>query len=65
MDEDNVKKVKTCGESCQKHQSMPASAPVDPWERTSNPWVRLHIDYLGPFMGKLLISNCRCLFEMG
>ena len=64
MDENNVKKVKTC-ESCQKHQSMPASAPAHPWERTSNPWVRLHIDYLGPFMGKLLISNCRCLFEMG
>ena len=36
-------------ESCQEYQSMPASAPVYPWECTNNLWLRLHIDYLGPF----------------
>ena len=50
MNEDIEKRVKTC-ESCQKHQLMSASAQVHPWERTNNPWVRLYIDYLGPFMG--------------
>ena len=34
---------------------MPASAPFYPWERKNNPWVRLHIDYLGPFMGKMFL----------
>ena len=34
---------------------MPASAPVHSWERTNNPWERLHIDYLGPFMGKMFL----------
>ena len=43
------------------HQSILASAPVHPWERTNNPWVRLHIDYLGPFMGKtflVIVDSC-------
>ena len=44
------KRVKKC-ESCQKHQS----ALVHPWERKNNPWVRLHIDYLGPLMGKMFL----------
>ena len=54
MDKDIEKRVKTC-ESCQNHQSMSASAPVHLSERTNNPWVRLHIDYLGPFMGKIFL----------
>ena len=54
MDEDIEKRVEI-SESCPKHQSMSASAPVHPWERTSNIWVRLHIDYLGPFMGKVFL----------
>ena len=60
MDEDIKKRVKMC-ESCQKHQSILASALVYPWERTNNPWVRLHIDYLGPFMGKMflvIVDSC-------
>ena len=52
IDKDIEKRVKTC-ESCQKHQLMPASAPVHPWERKNSSWVRLHIDYLDPFMGKV------------
>ena len=47
-------RVKTC-ESCQKHQSIPALVPVHLWERTNKPWVTLHIDYLGPFMGKIFL----------
>ena len=47
-------RVKTC-ESCQKHQSIPALVPVHLWERTNKPWVTLHIDYFGPFMGKIFL----------
>ena len=54
-------------EPCQKQQSMPASAPVHPWECTNNPWVRLHIDYLELFMGKMflvIIDSCSKLVEV-
>ena len=65
MDKDIEKRVKTC-ESCQKHQAMPASAPVHPWECTSNPWVKLHIYRLfSTIHGQDVSSNCRFLFEMG
>ena len=40
-----------------KHQSMLASAPVHPWRYTNNQWVRLCIDYLGPFLGKMFLVN--------
>ena len=55
MDKDILKRVTTC-KSCQKHQLMPVSAPVHPWEHTSKPWVRLHIDYLRPFVGKMFLA---------
>ena len=38
-----------------KHQSMSALAPRRPWKHTKNPMVRLHIDYLGPFTGKMFL----------
>ena len=34
---------------------MPVPASVHPWDRTSNPWVRLHIEYLGRVMGKMFL----------
>ena len=34
---------------------MLASAPVHPWEHTNSPCMRLHIDYLGPFTGKMFL----------
>lgn len=54
MNEGIKKRVKTC-ESCKKHQSIPALAPIHPWEQTYKPWLRLHIDYLGIFMGKMFV----------
>ena len=54
VNEDNEKRVKW-SESCQKHQSKPASALVHPWEHTNKPWVRLHVNYLGPFLGKIFL----------
>ena len=32
---------------------MPAKAPAHPWEKTTSPWVRLYIDFTGPFLGKM------------
>ena len=58
MDVALEERVKSC-EVCQAHQKTPAPVPLHPWEWRSRPWSRVHIDYAGPFMGKmfLLIIN--------
>ena len=46
--------VQTCN-TCQIHRNAPASAPLHPWEWPDQPWRRIHIDYAGPFMGKMFL----------
>ena len=52
MDQALEKRVKNCS-TCQEHWKMPA--PLHPWEWPSRPWTRIHIDYVGPFMGKMFL----------
>ena len=52
MDSEIESTVKSC-KSCQINHTMPAKAPVHPWEKTTSPWVRLHIDFAGPFLDKM------------
>ena len=33
----------------------PQPAPLYPWEWPDRPWVHLHIDYAGPYLGKWLL----------
>ena len=47
-------RVKSC-EVCQAHQKTPAAVPLHPWEWPSRPWSRVHVDYAGPFMGKMFL----------
>ena len=54
IDKDIEDKVKTCLE-CQTNAKSPATAPLHPWEWPEHPWTRLHIDYVGPFMGKMFL----------
>lgn len=54
IDEDIEMQIKTC-ETCQIHQKAPAQAPLHPWEWPDKPWRRLHIDYAGPFLGKMFL----------
>lgn len=58
MDRNIEKMVKAC-EECQAVNSTPAKAPVHPWVWPAKPWQRIHIDYAGPFQGRifLLIVN--------
>ncbi|KAK3743868.1 hypothetical protein QZH41_016473 [Actinostola sp. cb2023] len=53
MDKDIEAVVKQCV-NCQVHGKSPAVAPLHPWEWPGEPWKRLHMDYAGPFMGKML-----------
>ena len=46
--------VRRCS-ACQMHQSTPPVAPLHPWSWPTRPWARLHIDYAGPFQGKMIL----------
>ena len=46
--------VRGCSE-CQVNQKAPAAAPMHPWEWPAQPWSRIHIDYAGPFLGKMFL----------
>ena len=47
-------KVKSC-ETCQTNRKSPPVAPLHPWSWPQKPWSRVHIDYAGPFMGKMFL----------
>ena len=53
MDKFIEEKVQSC-HSCQIHQHMPAAAPIHPWENATSPWVRVHLNFAGTFIGKML-----------
>lgn len=54
MDHELEELVKSCP-SCQVNQKSPTVAPLHPWEWPQRPWTRLHIDYAGPFQGKMFL----------
>ena len=54
IDKDIELTVKSCKECC-TNQSNPASAPSHPWETPSKAWERIHMDFAGPFMGKMFL----------
>ena len=51
---DIEKSVRLCAE-CQEVQSMPPAAPLNPWKWPTRPWARLHLDFAGPFQGKIFL----------
>ena len=54
IDADLEKKVKECC-SCQSSRKSPALTPLHTWDWPSHPWIRLHIDRAGPFLGKMFL----------
>ncbi|PAA68677.1 hypothetical protein BOX15_Mlig034486g1 [Macrostomum lignano] len=40
---------------CKLHQHSPPPAPLQPWPWPDRPWSRVHMDYAGPFEGKMLL----------
>ena len=55
MEKDIEMTVRTCAE-CQTVRATPPVAPLHPWKWPTRPWARLHLDYAGPFLGKMLID---------
>ena len=54
IDQDIESRVKCCAQ-CQLNQKTPAKAPLHPCDWPDRPWTRLHIDYAGPFLGKMFL----------
>ena len=54
LETDIEQSVHECA-ACQQQQPDPPSAPLQPWKWPSRPWVRLHMDFAGPFQGKMIL----------
>ena len=53
IDQDIENTVKSCAE-CQTNQSSPTETLL-PWQWPSRPWSRVHVDFMGPFMGHMIL----------
>ena len=54
LDSDIEDLVRKC-DVCQSSRSLPAVAPLHPWEWPQQPWSRLHLDFAGPFLGHMYL----------
>lgn len=54
MDREIENTVKAC-QICQENKVSPPTAPLHPWLWPSQPWSRLHLDFAGPFMGRMYL----------
>ena len=54
LDAEIENKVRDCT-VCQEHNNRPAVAPLHPWEWPGRPWHRIHVDYAGPFEGRMIL----------
>ena len=48
------RKVRACTD-CQTSRPPATVAPLHPWEWPTQPWVRLHLDYAGPFEDRMFL----------
>ena len=55
IDQELENYVKSCQQCQQVTQKSPPVAPLHPWSWPSKPWSRVHIDYAGPFFGKMFL----------
>ena len=54
LDKDIENLGKSC-ENCQAVKSNPTAAPLHPWVWPNVPWTCIHVDYAGPFLGKMFV----------
>ena len=54
MDDEIEYMVKSC-QQCQLTRHSPIPVPCQSWDFPQKPWRRLHIDYAGPFHGKMFL----------
>ena len=39
-----------------RNRPSPPTAPVQPWKWPTRPWARVHLDYAGPFLGRMFLK---------
>ena len=54
IDLDIERVTKSCV-SCEVHKNSPPKAPLNPWVWPVRPWQRVHMDFAGPFLGKMFL----------
>ena len=54
IDADLEAQVKQCNQ-CQVNQPSPPAVPMHSWEWPEHPWERIHVDYVGPLLGKMFL----------
>ena len=54
FDSDIERTVNSC-DICRRSRHKPIEAPLQPWSFPDRPWSRVHIDYAGPVMGKMIL----------
>jgi transposase InsO family protein len=54
MDLEIEQTVRAC-EMCQENAKAPPAAPTSSWSWPMGSWKRLHLDFAGPFMGKMFL----------
>ena len=54
IDKDIEQIVRAC-EMCQENAKSPTSATTASWSWPMGPWKRLHVDFAGPFLGKMFL----------
>ena len=54
MDAEVEEQVKACV-TCQENRNSPPVAPLHPWEVPDKPRERIHVDYAGPWKGKMFL----------
>ena len=52
LDKELEELVQTCPE-CQANRRRPETAPLHPWNWSTTAWQRIHIDFAGPFLGRM------------
>lgn len=54
IDADIEQSVRACY-TCQLHGNQSPNAPLFPWEWPEEPWTRVHLDFAGPYLGKMFL----------
>ncbi|CAH8498443.1 unnamed protein product [Dicrocoelium dendriticum] len=54
LDRDIVAKVGSC-RPCQETRNAAPHAPMQPWKWPETPWKRVHVDYFGPYEGRMIL----------
>jgi hypothetical protein len=54
IDKSIESRVQKCTQ-CHVNRKMPPKTPLHQWEPPSGPWERIHIDHVGPILGKMYL----------